>query len=128
MATFVHFDMGADDPGRAQTFYSELFGWKFTPLPGPEPYYLVETSDLEGHPGIGGGMSKRTEKGQGILNYIGVASIDASLEKLQQLGGRIILPKQEVPGYGWLAVCADTEQNAFGLFEEINPGAAGAKS
>jgi hypothetical protein len=29
-----------------------------------------------------------------------------------------VQPKQEVPGYGFLAVCRDSENNLFGLFEE----------
>jgi uncharacterized protein len=118
MATIVHFDLSADDPDRAGKFYSDLFGWKFTLLPGPMHYYLIGTSDLNGNPGPGGGMSKRTEPGQGIVNFIGVSSIDQSLEKVKQLGGKIIQDKQPVPGYGTLAVCLDTENNPFGLFEE----------
>lgn len=118
MATIIHFDISADDPERAKKFYSELFGWKFNLLPGPMGYYLIETSDLKGKTGPGGGMAKRTGPQQGIVNFIGVASIDASLQQLKQLGGKVIQEKQTLPGYGMLAVCTDTENNIFGLFEE----------
>lgn len=118
MATIIHFDMGVDDPERAEKFYSQLFGWKFNLLPGPIPYYLVETNDLKGNPGPGGGMAKRTDPQQGVVNYIGVSSIDETVEKIKQLGGKVIQEKQTIPGYGTLAVCMDTENNTFGLFEE----------
>jgi hypothetical protein len=56
---------------------------------------------------------------EGILNYIGVASVDETLKKLVELGGKILQPAQEVPGYGLLALCTDTEDNIFGVFEEV---------
>ncbi len=118
MATIVHFDISADDTERAKKFYSGLFGWKFNVLPGPMQYHLIETRDISGNPGPGGGMAKRTEPGQGILNFMGVASIDETLEKVKQLGGKVLQDKQVIPGYGVLAVCSDTENNQFGLFEE----------
>ncbi|HTL80941.1 MAG TPA: zinc ribbon domain-containing protein [Bacteroidia bacterium] len=129
MATLTHFDMSADDPDRAMKFYNELFGWKFNLLPGPMNYYLIETKDLNGKTAIGGGMSKRTEHQQGVVNYIGVSSIDESIQKVKQLGGKIVQEKQAVPGYGMLAVCLDTENNLFGLFQETSeaiPGEQGS--
>jgi predicted enzyme related to lactoylglutathione lyase len=32
-------------------------------------------------------------------------------------GGKVLLPKTAVPGIGWLAYCADTEGNAFGMMQ-----------
>ena len=66
MATIVHFDIAADDPQRAKNFYESLFGWKIEQPPGPMEYYLIETEDLNGVPGLGGGMGKR-----GRLRYHG---------------------------------------------------------
>jgi predicted enzyme related to lactoylglutathione lyase len=118
MPSIVHFDLPADDPTRARKFYSELFGWKFERYPGPEEYYLIETGYLEGQPGVRGGMGKRGSPDQKITNYIGVASIDEYLARVESLGGKVILPKMTVPGFGYLAVCLDTEGNSFGLWEE----------
>jgi predicted enzyme related to lactoylglutathione lyase len=118
MPTIVHFDLPADDPERARAFYEELFNWRFEFLPTPMPYYLIETTDLNGNPGIGGGMAKRGAPEQVISNYIGVESIDECIEKVVKLGGKIFLPKTPVPAWGYLAVCLDTENNTFGLWEE----------
>ena len=119
MATIVHFDISAENPERAKSFYEKLFGWKITLLPGPMNYYLIETSDLNGKNGIGGGMAKRENPDQtGINNFIGVSSVDESLKKVTDLGGKVIQQIQEVPGWGYLALCRDTENNVFGLFEE----------
>lgn len=124
MATFIHFDIRAENVPRAKEFYEKMFDWKFEVLPGPMNYYLIETQDLEGNSGLGGGMAKRENTGQtGITNYICVNSVIDSLEKVKALGGKVIQPREAIPGWGYLAVCLDTENNPFGLFEkEKNAG------
>jgi uncharacterized protein len=118
MPTIVHFDIPADNLERAKNFYAKLFGWKFQrPLEEME-YYLMETEDLDGKPGPGGGLGKRGTADQRIVNYIGVISIDEYLSKVQELGGKVLMPKSEVPGWGFLAICMDTENNTFGLWED----------
>ncbi len=118
MPTIVHFDMSADDPQRARKFYSELFGWKFESFPGPMEYHLISTTNLDGSPGVGGGLGKRTDpKQQGCLNYIGVPSLEKAMASVRRLGGKVITGKMAVPTMGYLAVCQDTEGNMFGLWE-----------
>jgi predicted enzyme related to lactoylglutathione lyase len=121
MPTIVHFDVPADDTKRAREFYSHLFGWKFESWPGMD-FYLISTTSPDGSPGIGGGMGKRMEASQRMMNYFGVPSIDEAMKKVTGLGGRVYSPKMAVPGRGYLANCMDTEGNAFGLWEE-NPDA-----
>jgi predicted enzyme related to lactoylglutathione lyase len=119
MATIVHFDIGADNPERAKKFYEELFGWKIGTMPGFPGYYEIETADLNGRQGVGGGLTKRENPQQtGITNFIGVSSIDETVAKLNRLGGKLIQSKQPIPGYGYIALCTDTENNLFGLFQE----------
>jgi len=119
MATIVHFDVPADNLERGKKFYEALLGWKFIPVPGmPMPYFLIETNDLKGKKSVGGGMGPRGAPDQRIVNYIGVESVEKYLPKVESLGGKIIMPKTPVPGWGYLAVCQDTEGNTFGLYEE----------
>lgn len=119
MPTIVHFDIPADDPARAKKFYSELFGWKIEKPPGvPMEYYLVETEGLEGEAGPGGGLGKREAPDQRIMNYIGVRSVEEYMAKVEKLGGKVLMPRTAVPGWGYLAICTDTENNRFGLWEE----------
>jgi len=118
MPTIVHFDLPADDLERAKKFYEKLFDWKFNQVPMPTPFYLIETKDLNGNPAVGGGMGKRRLPGQNSMNFIGVTSIEEYITKVKKLGGNIITPKTAAPGYGYLAVCVDTENNTFGLWQE----------
>jgi predicted enzyme related to lactoylglutathione lyase len=117
MSTIVHFDVPAENIDRAKKFYTELLGWKFESWPGME-YYLITTTNLEGVPGVGGGMGKRMDPSQRMVNYFGVKSIDAAIQQVKNLGGRMLSDKMAVPTMGYLANCADTEGNTFGLWEE----------
>ena len=122
--TIVHFDIPADDVEKLRRFYGGLFGWKIEKMPGPMEYYNIETVPVDEHgnpvrPGVNGGMMKRETPDQRPVNYIAVESVDEYSEKIKSLGGRIIAPKQEVPGIGWWALALDPEGNSFGIFEEI---------
>lgn len=119
MATVVHFDVPADLPERAKKFYAALFGWRFISPPGHAGYSLVETSDTEGRPGIGGGLGMRGDPSQEITIYFGVFSVREHAETVVREGGTIVVPYTEVPGFGALAICRDTEGNRFGLWEDL---------
>ena len=118
MPTIVHLDIAADDVERAKKFYMNLFDWPMDMPPGMADYYLFETKDLEGKPGIGGGLGKRGEPGQRITTYFGVSSVDEYAIKVQKAGGIVLQPKMPVHGWGYLTICLDTENNMFGLWQE----------
>jgi predicted enzyme related to lactoylglutathione lyase len=120
LPTIVHFEIPADDAERSRKFYSDLFGWKIEKWPGMESgmeYWTINTTDNEGGKAVGGGMMKRQNPQQGITNFIDVTSVDEYSAKVQSLGGKIVAPKQAVPTMGFFAVCLDTENNTFGIWE-----------
>ena len=53
------------------------------------------------------------------MNYIAVESVDEYSKKIEELGGRIVVPKMEVPGVGWWAMALDPDGNHFALMEEM---------
>ncbi len=113
MPTIVHFEIPADDVARAKSFYSKLFGWEIKEVPGMD-YWMITTS---GEKPVGGGMMKRRHPQQPIVNYIDIPSVDAYLAEVEKLGGKVIVPKSAVPKMGYFAVCFDTENNVFGIWE-----------
>jgi predicted enzyme related to lactoylglutathione lyase len=117
MSTIVHFDVPAENINRAKNFYEKLFNWKIEPVPGPMEYFNISTMDDKGNLSVGGGMGKRGQPNQKITNYIGVDSIEDYLKKVEDLGGKIIMPKTTIPGFGYLATFLDTENNILGLWE-----------
>lgn len=116
MPTIVHFEIPTDDLERARTFYGDLFGWKFENYQDSD-YWVITTTDEKGEKAIGGGMMQRQQPQQPITNYIDVPSIDEYAGKVEKLGGKVVMPKTAVSGMGYFAICLDTENNAFGIWE-----------
>jgi len=52
-----------------------------------------------------------------FINYAMVEDIDKVLAKVEKLGGKIVIPKGEIPSVGMIAVIQDTEGNAIGLWK-----------
>ena len=117
MPTIVHFEIPADNVERAKAFYGELFGWKIEKTPGPMDYWLISTTDEKGEKGVEGGMIGRQHPQHAVTNYIDVPSIETYAAKIEQLGGQVVVPKTAVPTFGYFAVCLDTENNTFAIWE-----------
>jgi uncharacterized protein len=124
MPTIVHFEIPSDDIERSKAFYKELFGWSIEKWPGSDEaaegmeYELITTTDEKGNKSLTGGMMKRQNpQQQGITNYIDVNSIDEYSSRIEKLGGKVIVPKTPIAGMGYFAVCIDTENNGFGIWE-----------
>ena len=131
MPTVVHFEIPADDLERAKKFYNHLFGWKIEKWPRtddsqltsaatgqPIEYWMITTADDKGNKAsIGGGMMKRQMPEHQVTNYINVNSLDEYSSKVERLGGKVLAPKHAVPGMGYFALCLDTENNAFAIWE-----------
>jgi predicted enzyme related to lactoylglutathione lyase len=111
----VNFEIPADDLNRARRFYSELFGWEIKPVPGRNEYFMITSS---GENSVGGGLIKRFRPQHTVINYIDVPSIDECISRVQALGGKIVIRKKPVRGAGYFAICRDTENNTFGIWEE----------
>ena len=115
----VHFEIPADDVGRARSFYEKTFGWKikaFPMPPGSDEYYGVTAKD-KGQ-GIDGGLMKRKMPGQPFMNYVSVKSIDEFIQRIEANGGSVVMPKMEIgPSMGWIAGFKDPEGNLMGLHQ-----------
>ena len=119
----VHFEIPADDVGRAQDFYREAFGWSVQAMPDLQ-YTILGTTETgeEGRPvdpgAINGGMAKRQAPAfEHPCITIGVDDIDKSLERIESLGGSAVGEKTQVGDMGWAAYFADSEGNVVGLWQ-----------
>jgi uncharacterized protein len=114
-ASIVWFEIPADDPARAKKFYAALFGWKIEKFPGMTDYWHIDTGGGDDTPD--GGLMARKHPEQPITNYVNVASVAKAAAKVEKLGGKICMPKTAIPQMGYFAVCQDTENNTFALWE-----------
>lgn len=122
--TISHFEIYADDPDKLAKFYTDLFDWKVTPVPGMD-YRMVHTGETDDkgmlkQPGaINGGIAKRPDgfRVNGAVNYAMVDSIEKSVERAKSLGAKLTKDKTPVPGMGWFAMFTDPEGNNFAVFK-----------
>ena len=117
-APVVHFEIGCTDLEKAGAFYGELFGWQTTGggpnsamLTNLGPYAEPKTQGIGGH-----FTSLGHEPHRYVTVYAEVSDIDAMVAKAGELGGKTMVPKQEVPGMGHFAWIADPEGNVIGLW------------
>jgi uncharacterized protein len=113
----VHVEIPAANVEAAGKFYQELLGWKIT-RDDTLNYSMWEAGD-----GSGGGfpaVSDETPAGH-VLVYIHSDDIEADLKKVEELGGKVIHPKAEIPQTGWYAFFQDPTGNVLGLYTSMNP-------
>jgi len=124
-SNLIHQLLLPNDIEELSKFYSSLFNWKIihSPVEGMD-YWVIHTvpTDENGmlqRPGVNGGMFPRAPEQKGInpVNYITVENIDEHIEKVTELGGKILMPKQQVPTVGYIALAMDPEGNQFGLLQ-----------
>ena len=124
MANISHFMIPADDVERARHFYSALFGWKIAPvrdtpgIPGMEAmqYHDISTGAARKGTLNSGGLYKR-HMDEPVLDFVEVEDPGAVLADVERLGGKITMPKTDIPGVGRVAMILDTEGNAIGIWK-----------
>jgi predicted enzyme related to lactoylglutathione lyase len=113
----VHVEIPAANVEGAGKFYQELFGWKLQHMPEMN-YTMWEAGD-----GSGGGfpeVSSENPVGQ-VLVYIHSDDIEADLKNVENLGGKVLRQKTEIPGNGWFGIFQDPTGNILALYTGTNP-------
>jgi predicted enzyme related to lactoylglutathione lyase len=111
----VHIEFSAHDREASGKFYADLFGWEIQQM--PEMSYATFTTGE----GVGGGINPVSENYPAgmVTFYVATEDIDASLVKVESLGGKTLVPKSEIPGVGWFGFFEDPTGNKIGLLTEL---------
>jgi predicted enzyme related to lactoylglutathione lyase len=112
----VHIEISAEDRTSTGAFYKEVFGWKITDV--PEMNYTLFEFDEEGRGGGFNPVSDQNPAGT-VTVYIQADDIEATLAKIEANGGKIIIPKTEIPNTGWFAFFKDPTGNQIALYKSI---------
>ncbi len=117
----VHIEFSAQDPIAAGTFYSQLFGWKLQTWPEYN-YATIETEDgpAGGFPRIDG----KDYKAGDVLVYVQTDDIEATLRRIESLGGKTLRPRTAIDANSWYAFFEDPSGNRVGLFSGKNPASS----
>jgi predicted enzyme related to lactoylglutathione lyase len=124
MANISHFMIPADNVERARHFYSALLGWKIEPVqdtpgsPGMEAmqYHDISTGTARKGTLNSGGLYKR-HMNETVLDFVEVVDLDTVLAMVEKLGGKIAMPKTDIPGVGLVVMILDSEGNAIGIWK-----------
>jgi predicted enzyme related to lactoylglutathione lyase len=112
--------LNTSDPDAAARFYSDLFGWDVEQVArDPTPYWGIHNQG-----NLNGGMMQ-LPPGAGVpphwLVYFVAESLDASVARIGELGGRVMVQPMAVPA-GRFAVAQDPQRGTFALFEgQLDP-------
>ena len=121
LGAFCWNELGTNDTQKAQDFYTTVFGWATEKMPGPFEYTIFKKSDV----GVGG-MYKIEPEIMGPIPpnwmvYFAVADCDATLQKATELGGRVLVPAEDIPEIGRFAILMDPTMAAFAIIKPVTP-------
>ncbi|MGH2953641.1 MAG: VOC family protein [Solirubrobacterales bacterium] len=107
--------LNTSDPEAAQTFYADLFGWRFEAVEGgDQPCWGIYNGER-----LNGGMMPQPP-GAGApshwLAYFTTTDLDGSVARIEELGGRTVVAPMPIPA-GRIAVAQDPQAATFALFE-----------
>jgi predicted enzyme related to lactoylglutathione lyase len=108
-------ELSTRDVEAAKKFYSELLGWTMTKSEaGGDGYTEIHAG---GRP-LGGMMQMCAEFGDAPshwMSYVAVADVDASAQRVEELGGKIRVPPTDIPKVGRFCIIDDPTGAAISL-------------
>jgi uncharacterized protein len=108
----VHWELVARDPIRQADFYRHMFNWT-----------IDEGPIMQIAPGLGGpepGPAGHIRQGDrsGVSLYVQVGDLRATLDRVPELGGKVIAEPFDVPGGPTIAFIEDPEGNPLALVQQ----------
>jgi len=124
--TFDWTEIRTGDIETAADFYANLFGWKVIRKETADglDYWIFDTGGDEPRmQNIRRGALWLRPQGEslGVVVYVVVDDIEAVLERVPQLGGKVVSPRTP-QGPAFKAYFTDPGGNLFGLWEERSTG------
>lgn len=118
--TFCWNELACKDIDKAKDFYGALLGWDFADNPmSPSKYYIIKIDGEDK-----GGLLQMTEEWGDMPPcwsvYFRVDDVNASVAKLQELGGSVHVPPFPIP-IGSLSIVADSNGGTFTLIQLTQP-------
>lgn len=106
----VHFEVLGQDAEALQGFYRDAFDWKVDPvMPGYAMAYPNEGA------GINGGVGAAQGGPGHVTFYVEVEDPEATLARIEGLGGKRVQDPMDIPEGPTIALFADPEGHVVGL-------------
>jgi hypothetical protein len=117
---FSWFELMTTDVDGAKKFYSNLFGWDTEEMPMADMKYTIVKV---GEEGLGGIMSIPPKAEGSPPNwgvYVTVDDVDATAGKVEELGGKILVPPTDIPTVGRFCVLQDPQGAVISAITYVN--------
>jgi predicted enzyme related to lactoylglutathione lyase len=110
-AKVIHVEVVGRDGAALQDFYTRALGWELdTNNPGGYGTFRGENGNA------GGGVGAASDGGAGhVTFYVTVDDPAATLARIEELGGRVVMPLTEVAPETTIARFADPEGHVVGI-------------
>jgi hypothetical protein len=121
---FVWYELTTTDMAAAKTFYAAVMGWRAHDVSMPGMDYALFTAGKATVTGVMGLPGDAAQMGAQPrwMGYVGVDDVDATAERIRQLGGAVHVPPEDIPGVSRFSVVADPQTAMFALFKGLKPG------
>jgi predicted enzyme related to lactoylglutathione lyase len=114
----VWFEIIGKDGKKLQDFYRKLFEWEIN-ADNPMNYGMIEAAGNgtdAGKGSIGGGIAgAQPGMPSYVTIYVQVSDPDAYLRRVEQMGGKVVMPTTEIPNMVTFALFSDPDGNMVGL-------------
>jgi hypothetical protein len=116
---FCWYELVTNDVNGAIAFYKDVIGWGTQAWEGGKSPYVMWTAD--GLP-LGGVMAPRVAgTPPHWFAHVTVDDVDASAKKAASLGGKIVVPPEDIPTIGRFSIVADPHGAVISLFKGSGP-------
>jgi predicted enzyme related to lactoylglutathione lyase len=111
-------ELSTRDTKKAESFYTQMFGWTPKHSPPGSPMEYTEFSN-NGKPGVGmmampEGMPAQVPPFW--MPYFQVTNVEVTASSAKQIGGKVLVGPQDIPNAGRFAVLTDPQGASFAIF------------
>jgi uncharacterized protein len=120
---FVWYELLTNNVEAAKAFYTNVVGWGIEDVSMPGMTYILLTVGGASIAGLSGLPEEAKQMGltPRWIGYVGVGDVDAAAERLEQLGGKVHVPPQNIGDISRFAVVADPQMARLALLQWLKP-------
>ncbi|MGI9293062.1 MAG: VOC family protein [Pseudomonadales bacterium] len=114
MNKLAHFDIHATNTEELKEFYGKVFDWNFSSYPDADEFFQVRAPDGAVIGAIAGRKYNPDSKNiYGFECSITVDDVEATINAVEQAGGKTLMQKTNIPNVGCIAKFLDPDGNMF---------------
>ena len=121
---FAWYELVTTDVKAAAAFYTSVIGWGAQDVSLPNRTYIL----LSAGPSLVSGLFELPESARAAggkphwLGYVRVQDVDATADRINELGGIVQIPPTDIPDISRFSVFTDAQSATLAILKSLNPG------